>query len=180
MPKDFEKTRAALLCAYDLLCDVTPLRYDCGTLCGSLCCKGKDGNEEYGMWLLPTERELLENEGAYRFSTAEDGTETAVCFGHCRRFMRPFACRIYPYYAKLEKSGNGRINIRIKRDPRAALSCPLAADGTYLRPTPAFVRSAERAVRVLLRDEAMKKELFAVSDFLSEIEEMRRKIFGND
>jgi len=45
-----------------IIADVTPLEYDCGTLCGNLCCK--DHEPGVGVYLIPGELEFF------------DGTET--------------------------------------------------------------------------------------------------------
>ena len=173
-----------LMRAYSVLEDVTPLKYDCGKLCGSLCCKnnGEDG-ETPGMWLLPFERSFLEaiqddmneTDKPYSFCTAEDGTETMFCKGACQRAFRPFACRIYPYYAHITRISNGRDKITVKLDPRAKLSCPIAFSDSYLRPSIFFIACVKRAIRILLTDEVIAKDLYETSDFLSEIEEMQRR-----
>ena len=182
MIKHFE----ALLKAYTRLEDVTPLKYDCGTLCGGLCCRdnGEDG-ETLGMWLLPYEKELLtaltENDEIteYTFGKAEDGTETVFCKGICDRRFRPFACRIYPYYPKIKKCEDGRTKIEIRKDPRARFSCPMAMKDSYLRPSIEFVSAVKSAVRELMKDEDLSKDLLSVSEFLSEIEEMQTKLLFN-
>ena len=174
-----------LLKAYTRLENVTPLKYDCGSLCGSLCCNnnGKDG-ETLGMWLLPYEKELLEAltkddpTTNFTFGKAEDGTETVFCSGMCDRRFRPFACRIYPFYAKLINDETGRIRIKVKVDPRARFSCPIAMKDSYLRPSIEFVSTVKSAVRELLKDEIIKKDLISTSEFLSEIEEMQNKLLG--
>lgn len=181
MTKHYE----ALLRAYTFLENVTPLRYDCGTLCGSLCCKNNAENgETLGMWLLPFEKELLtalDEDGDrkhYTFEKAKDGTETVSCDGCCSRAFRPFACRIYPFYAHIGKKADGRMKITIKRDPRARLSCPIAMKTSYLRPTVEFVTAAKAAIRELMKDEIIAKDIVEISDFLSEIEEIQNKLLG--
>lgn len=174
MKKHYE----AILTAYHLLQDITPLKYNCGTLCDSLCCKNNGENgETLGMWLLPYEREVLSRCEDYTFAKAEDGTETVFCTGKCDRSKRPFACRIYPYYAHLCKMADGRIKITIKIDPRARLSCPIANRNSYLRASVYFKARVKMAIRSLMKDEKISKELFEISDFLYEIEEMQKKLF---
>ncbi len=172
------KQTEIILSAYSLLEDITPVKYDCGSLCGSLCCQnnGKDG-ETLGMWLLPFEREVLKSYEDFTFSSANDGTETVFCKGKCDRRRRPFACRIYPYYAHISGSFGGRTRISIKTDPRARLSCPIAARDSYIRPSIEFVACAKAAVRILMKDETIKKDLIEISDFLSEIDQMQNKFF---
>ncbi len=174
-----------LLKAYTRLEDVTPLKYDCGTLCGALCChdNGTEG-ETLGMWLLPYERELLEaltsedkNTG-FTYGKAEDGTETVFCEGVCERRFRPFACRIYPFYPHFAKKEDGRTKIEVRVDPRARFSCPIAMSDSYLRPSIEFVWSVKSAVRELLKDDDIAKDLISISEFLSEIGEMQDKLLG--
>ena len=174
-----------LLKAYTRLEDVTPLKYDCGTLCGALCChdNGKNG-ETLGMWLLPHEKELLEaltsdsEDTRFTFGKADDGTETVFCEGSCDRRFRPFACRIYPFYPYLSKKEDGRTKIEVRIDPRARFSCPIAMKDAYLRPSIEFVWSVKCAVRELLKDEDIAKDLVSMSEFLSEIGEMQEKLLG--
>ena len=171
-------TRERLLEAYRLLENVTPLPYDCGRLCGARCCKpSPDERVELGMWLLPHEKELLEDCEGYVFRVSEDGTETLTCSGVCDRKKRPFACRIYPYYPSI-KEENGRYRISILRDPRAALSCPLVSSGSHMRSSVFFARAASRAVRVLLGDGELREELLKSAEFLDEIETLRRRFFS--
>lgn len=172
------KHTETILSAYSLLEDVTPLKYDCGSLCGAHCCKnnGKDG-ETLGMWLLPYEREILEKCRDYTFCTAKDATEAVFCNGRCDRALRPFACRIYPYYAHISETICGRKKISIKLDPRARISCPIASSNSYLRPSIQFISCAKAAVRILMADVVIRKDLLETSDFLAEIEDMQKRFF---
>ncbi|MBR3996479.1 MAG: hypothetical protein IKI97_14530 [Clostridia bacterium] len=181
MLKQFE----ALLRAYTILEDLTPLKYDCGTLCDSLCCKNNSTEDEtLGMWLLPYEKELLsalvseDKQTDFRFGKAEDGTQTVFCRGRCKRQFRPFACRIYPFYADIMKDITGRTKIKVKIDPRARLTCPIAMQNSYLRPSIDFIAGVKSAVRELMKDQEIKKDLIAISEFLSEIGEMQSKLLG--
>lgn len=56
--------------AYRLLGDVTPRRFNCGTLCGAACCHNlsKSGDTETGMLLLPFEKDYLQHAGATGYS----------------------------------------------------------------------------------------------------------------
>lgn len=175
----------SILKAYTRLEDITPLKYDCGSLCGALCCQnnGKDG-ETLGMWLLPYEKELLEaltkddEYTSFTFGKAEDGTETVFCDGRCDRRLRPFACRIYPFYPYIYKCEDGRTKIEVRIDPRARFSCPMAMKDSYLRPSIEFVSAVKNAVRVLMKDEKICKDLISMGEFLCEIGEMQDKLLG--
>lgn len=169
-----------LLEAYSYLDEVTPVKFNCGKLCSSLCCTDNAGNDEdaMGMWLLPGEKQILEGQDGYTFTKNESGTDCVVCNGVCNRHMRPFACRIYPYYASLKQLPDGRIMIKVKPDPRALISCPLVT-GKGFRPSAGFRRALIRAVRILLERKSFRQELMEISSFLGEIEEMRKKFFEN-
>ena len=64
----------------------------------------------------------------------------------------------------------------MRKDPRARFSCPIAMRDSYLRPSIEFVSSVKSAVRELLKDEEIAKDLISMSDFLYEIEEMQEKL----
>lgn len=114
---------------YRLFDQCTPLRVNCGDLCGSACCKGDD----CGMYLFPGEEEVykLLNPDWIRiersnFTYCVDGkkyrTPLALCSGSCDRFQRPLACRIFPLTPYI----NSDDKLEIIIDPRAKRICPLA------------------------------------------------------
>ncbi len=166
MPKKalFEK-------AYALLDEVTPLSFDCGSLCGGRCCKSNaiDG-QDCGMLLLPGEDELLSGIQGFDIRNSGNG-RVLICSGRCQRDKRPFACRIFPYYARLD---GDRISLRV--DPRAVSVCPIAHGKKGMRHTASFHRNAVRAVWILCRDKDIKKELMAISDFCGEMLEFYRSM----
>ena len=168
-----------ILKAYGLLYDVTPKKTDCGALCGGACCyenssHGDDG--ECGMLLLPGEKELLCGADDFSFVKNEDG-DILVCNGKCLRELRPFACRIFPFYPKITNIG-GKDIIKILPDPRAVGICPICRDFRKRKTHILFLRNAKKAVRILLKDEDIKKELVSQSDMISDIEALRKKMFG--
>jgi hypothetical protein len=83
---------------------------DCGKRCGTFCCKGNLSKP-----LLPGEKKFLERETAAlpadvfsfkslrwleMFEAAEGNTATCMCAS--TRYLRPFACRMFPYVPMLE------------------------------------------------------------------------------
>ena len=79
---------------YELLADATPLRSDCGALCGAACCRG---DEKDGMLLFPGERDYYIGREGFRIRrSGEYDAEYLVCEGSCDRNDRPLSCRIYP------------------------------------------------------------------------------------
>lgn len=166
--------------AYDLLCDVTPKKNDCGLLCGGACCKENSSHGEdskvCGMLLLPGEKELLEGADEFSFVKSGEG-DMLVCSGKCLRELRPFACRIFPFYPKIREV-SGKVYIKILPDPRASGVCPIFNDPRRRKTHIEFLRNAKKAVRILIKDEDIKKELISQSDMIADIEALRNKIFG--
>lgn len=162
--------------AYSLLSDVTPRRFDCGTLCASRCCKDLRlcGREETGMLLLPHEKDYLMHLGADTFSFAEgEDSPILICDGKCDRKLRPFACRIFPYYAALWRPG-----MKIKPDIRAVGVCPLLIGRKYRRPSVYFIRNAKAAVRILSKCPEIRDDFLKTEAFIDELTELYTGIFG--
>ena len=84
----------ALTAARALLSDVTPLKSDCGRLCGGACCQPST-EETQGMLLFPGEEALYAGLDGYRVLDCAEG-KLLVCAGRCRREERPLSCRIFP------------------------------------------------------------------------------------
>lgn len=83
-----------------MLENVTPLRADCGELCGKSCCEGDD---ETGMYLFPFEEVMFKGCEKYGikieksdFTVDGNAVPIALCNGVCNRKYRPLSCRIFP------------------------------------------------------------------------------------
>lgn len=174
-----------LLKAYGLLSDVTPKKYDCGTLCLSLCCRENCSHgdcdsesgfgEQCGMILLPGEKELLSGAAEFEFFKTPDGGDMLVCNSSCVRELRPFACRIFPFYPKIEKCSGG-YSIKILPDPRGIGICPIVRDFRKRKACAAFLRNAKKAVRILTGDDKILKELISQSEMITDIELLKEKL----
>ena len=165
--------KAALLKqAYELLHSVTPLKFNCGILCGAKCCKKGSTNstDNPGMLLLPDEEKMLRN-SSFVLKKCHDGT-ILICDGKCNRDMRPFSCRIFPFYARI--SSDERISLRV--DPRAFNICPVALKKKGARHSVHFHRNATRAIRILMKDNDFKRELIKTSEFCDGLYSFYRKI----
>ena len=132
---------------YAAIGETTPMRADCGALCGAACCQ-PDSDGQGGVALLPGEAELLRG---IRWGTiARDESMDApmlVCSGPCEREKRPFLCRIFPLCPVTGR--DGRWTVRM--DARARAACPLSNSGLRAL-DPDFVRGAARAARLLAGD----------------------------
>jgi len=158
--------------AYGLLDEVTPLKFDCGLICGGRCCHRDSTNasDNPGMLLLPLEENLTVTP-TFTVKEGADG-KILICNGKCDRTKRPFSCRIFPFYASIGKDDS----ISLKKDPRAFNTCPVAIKEKGTRHSVYFHRNAVRAIRILMKDEDFKRELKKTSDFCDGLYSFYRKM----
>ena len=149
--------------AWTLLETVTPLKADCGQVCGGRCCR-PDG-DHIGMRLFPGEERLLPERG-YTLRPAAGGS-LYTCEGICDRACRPLACRMFPLFPYVTKEGR----VRAVFDPRGFRVCPLVRQSAHVPLERAFVRAVRRAGRILMGDDACRAFLEENS---REIEELWR------
>lgn len=124
---------------FRIMGDLTPLRADCGQLCGGACCKGTDS---IGMRLFPHEETVLS------VQHSENGGRLAVCNGTCNRSTRPLSCRIFPFFPTIDENGR----IFVEPDHRAARLCPLLMHSEEILFDPRFFRAVKRVGRILAKD----------------------------
>ena len=153
---------------YQLLNKSTPIRTDCGKLCGKACCRGSD--EELGMYLFPEEQNLLKKACFLKISETElsyrpgKNVFFASCNGNCDRSWRPLACRIFPLTPYL----TAKDLLIIKNDPRAFSICPLAKQSYRSGLDSVFIRNVRNGCRELLLYEETKTFLRWLSELLDE------------
>ena len=140
-----------VLAARDLLRELTPLKTDCGRLCGGACC---EGDEETGMLLFPGEDALYETCSFARvipadFALGGEQVKLFVCAGRCERENRPLACRLFPLFLTFKDDGTTKLRI----DRRAKSVCPLTDYGIKSL-DPEFKQAARKAYDLLLEDKA--------------------------
>lgn len=142
---------AAVLTARSLLSNLTPLKADCGRLCGGACCQGDDAT---GMLLFPGEEALYAACSFARvlpagFSLGGQSVSLLVCEGRCERENRPLACRLFPLFLRFGEDGSTRVVL----DRRARALCPLTGYGLCALDS-AFLDAARTAYDLLLADPA--------------------------
>ena len=71
MPELLKKAR-------DLLEELTPLKTDCGKVCGARCCRSLEG-EETGMLLFPGEEEYYLEDPAWKLRETKSGIFFRCC-----------------------------------------------------------------------------------------------------
>lgn len=143
----------AVLRARKLLGDLTPLKTDCGRLCGGACCQG---DEQTGMLLFPGEERSFENCDfghviPANFSLAGRDVQLFVCSGHCSRESRPLACRLFPLFLRFRKDGSTRSSMV----PALSASAPCAVTG-WMALHDEFISAARCAYDALLEGRRLR------------------------
>ena len=159
-----------VLACRELLRDLTPLKADCGRLCGAACCSSLEG-EETGMLLFPGEAWLYRDLPGFRLGTA-DGRELLFCSGRCERDLRPLSCRIFPLLPILREDG-----VRVVTDARAAAVCPLAGMGKSSLDS-AFVENVRRCGELLAADEEERAFLLRLTAEHDELRALQKSFRG--
>ena len=116
----------------------TPLRTDCGVLCGERCC---GGDSETGMLLFPGEPTTLAVQCAGE-------RRVAVCRGTCERRRRPLSCRLFPVLPVRDAGGR----VRVAVDLRGGGLCPLVQAAREVRFSQRFLHRVRRAGEALYAD----------------------------
>lgn len=150
---------------YRLLDRVSPVDYDCGTLCGAACCTcGHDENLEdmqLGIYLLPGEEKLFSKDDEWLEWTSEyaedfDFPESWTGKVHfircktppvCPREKRPLQCRFFPLEPHITEDGTLRLILNAVELP---YSCPLIEKKMEL--TPQFIQATYTVWKRLITD----------------------------
>ena len=165
--------------AREKLSALTPLKTNCGKLCGGACCQpSPDDDGENGMLLFPFEDSFYQKpiEGM-PFHLVEDDTlfkggKRFVCEGQCVREHRPLACRIFPLRMRLEvNEKTEETHVKAEIDPRAWCVCPLLEQGGLRAMSQDFVKAVEAAGDILCQNVHMLEALHNEQRLL---DEMRR------
>ena len=158
---------SALEEARELLSEKTPLKTDCGRVCGGLCCRSMEG-EETGMLLFPGEEAFYENMSGWRMVPA--GQETLlICPGECDRKVRPLSCRIFPMIPVILEDGT----VAVRTDERARTVCPLTKQGKQGM-DPAFIRAVQQAGEKLALEIAQRAFLLKRAREQEELRALRK------
>ncbi|MBE5776079.1 MAG: hypothetical protein E7326_01050 [Clostridiales bacterium] len=162
------KATDAVQAARDILKDITPLKTDCGRVCGAACC-APDETGKGGMLLFPGEEKLYDvlPEGFEILpddSVVPDG-RLLVCKGRCDRDMRPLSCMFFP----LRPTFRGDVRM----DRRGLYVCPLAEYGVGGL-NPEFVDAARSAAQVLAQQDETREYLRALGAHIKKVLEESR------
>ncbi len=161
----------ALRKARELTAEVTPLKTDCGKVCGARCCRSLE-EEETGMLLFPGEEE--DYRGKPGWTVKETGTGALViCPGECDRAERPLACRIFPLLPVIREG-----NVRVAADQRARAECPLLRQGIRGM-DPAFTDAVREAGKTLAEDPRQLAFLEKLTEEQDELKTLRARLGGS-
>lgn len=147
--------------ANKILDDKTPLKKDCGLVCGKACCKG---DENTGMLLFPFEKTVLK-------VITKNGVRLAVCEGKCDRKTRPLSCKIFPFFPYVTPQGK----IKVVPDIRGKNICPLIDNHSMVKFNRGFLYRLKRCGQLLYKDEQCRhflnevsREIDLIQSFLNE------------
>ncbi len=151
---------------YGMLDKVSPVPYDCGSLCNSICCRGDSfsGEDPY-IYLLPGEKEYLEYAGCkmkivrrrlkYHDLPSSWGkyVYTAECSQpeNCNRSVRPIQCRTFPITPHITETGE---LLMIYCDVDLPYVCPLLEEEKKLSDD--FLAITYEAWKLLTEDGAIR------------------------
>ena len=160
----------AVLQARQLLEQLTPLRRDCGRICGAACCQA-DEDGQGGMLLLPMEDRLYTSLPSGMRLQRDDAVlpdmKLLVCDGTCDRTQRPYACRVFPLTPVLE-TRDEKERLRVIVDPRAYAVCPLCEYGMNGMDT-GFAQAVLESARILCRHETYREYFRALGRYFSRL-----------
>ena len=146
---------------YRLLDRVSPVPFDCGTICGAACCNAAYTDEDMGIMLLPGEEKIHDRHADWLswdvLSTDEyelPGSWHGKIFfvkcktpPHCPRHLRPIQCRSFPLLPHLDEDGTLQL---IYNDYDLPYACPMIEDEIELDER--FVKATYTAWKHLIRD----------------------------
>jgi len=143
---------------YHLTAGPTPLKKDCGTICGSVCCRpGRDN--ELGIYLFPGEEVMFDRQESWLIWESQDPAEQLFpaswpnpvyfvrCSSLCPREARPLACRFFPLAPQLQRDGKLLIIYETLDLPYC---CPLMTEDLPMQNK--FVQTVAAAWQLMLKD----------------------------
>ena len=163
---------AAVSAAREKLNQATPLKKDCGRICGARCCRSLEG-EETGMLLFPGEAEAYAGKDGWEIRQTARG-DLLLCSGTCDREERPLSCRLFPMLPLIGDDGK----IRVVTDLRARAVCPLARQGKSAM-DPAFIDAVRLAGEILAADDEQAVFLDMLAEEQEQLRELRKQYLSS-
>lgn len=148
---------------YDMLDRVTPLDFDCGKLCGEVCCvydEDENNEEEIGLFLLPGEELMYEDSDEFELycmdsgsldypHTWDDDVYLVKCLHppRCDRRIRPIQCRTFPLIPHISKDDKLHLILDEHEIPYV---CPIISN--HIRLNEDFVNVTYNVWQILIND----------------------------
>ncbi len=162
----------AVSAAREKLNHATPLKKDCGRICGARCCRSLEG-EETGMLLFPGEAEAYAGKDGWEIRQTARG-DLLLCSGTCDREERPLSCRLFPMLPLIGDDGK----IRVVTDLRARVVCPLARQGKSAM-DPAFIAAVRLDGEILAADDEQAVFLDMLAEEQEQLRELRKQYLSS-
>ena len=144
---------------YAKIGEFSPLKSDCGRLCGGACCAV--GTDLPGMYLFPGEETLYMGLSGFALRDARLPGYGAIqlldCGGACDRSLRPLSCRVFPLAPRVRED-----TVTARLDPRGRPVCPLCHQGRGALSS-AFVAAVQAVFAELLSEPQTADFLQALS-----------------
>lgn len=148
---------------YERLDKVSPVDFDCGKLCGEICCvydTEEYPNDELALFLMPGEELMYENTDEfdlYYIDAAEldfpHSWKGEVCLVKCRnpprcdRSIRPIQCRTFPLVPHISKDGRFHLVLDETEFP---YKCPIIEDHIPFRKD--FIMETYEVWKILIKN----------------------------
>ena len=125
---------------YNRLDEVSPVDFDCGTLCGEVCCvydADETHTEELVLYLLPGEELMYENSNEFELYDMDSSEikyphswKDSIYLVKCKnppsdRSIRPIQCRTFPLVPHISKNGEFHLVLDESEFPYI---CPIIRD----------------------------------------------------
>lgn len=163
MNKYMEITKELIEKIHEKLNEVSPVDYDCGKLCGEICCTYDDetySNNDLIIYLLPGEEVLYDSSESFELihydineinypHSWKNGVYTVRCINppNCEREIRPIQCRTFPLIPHIDKNNHFYL---IFDESQYPYKCPLINKNIELNED--FINETYKAWRFLLKN----------------------------
>lgn len=143
---------------YQRLDEVTPVDFDCGKLCGEVCCV--DDSEDLALYLLPGEELMYEDSSEFELYYIDS---SQIKYPHswkgeiflvkcinppkCDRSIRPIQCRTFPLIPHLDKKGEFHL---IFDESDFPYTCPLVHN--HIKLNEDFIKTTYKIWVMLIRN----------------------------
>lgn len=166
---------------YEELDKVTPVNFDCGKLCNSVCCAYDEDdyrNKDLALYLLPGEELIYEDNEYFKLYyvdpreldypyTWKEPVFLVECTNppHCDRKKRPIQCRTFPLIPHISKKGRLQLIFDKNEFP---YQCPIIEENIKLNET--FIETTYKIWKKLITN----PQVYDLIEFDSRRRENRR------